>query len=139
MIESHHQVYIMLNLHLLFVNITSFFLIKPLVNFSLDSENGSGRIISFGSSISHSGIIKSSLSSLKYSIVFLITFLGKSADKNFLIVRFTSKLKSLAILLARCSSAVAALCLYLLLCLLSLYQLLCYLYSVFNQIYQPVS
>ena len=50
----------MLNLHLLFANITSF-LIRFLANFSFDSENGSRTIISFRSSDNHSRIIKSSL------------------------------------------------------------------------------
>ena len=59
-------------------------------NYSFDSENGSGRRISFRSSNNHSGIIKSSLCLLKYSIVFLIEFLGKAIDKNFFVVRFTS-------------------------------------------------
>ena len=55
----------MLNQHLLFGNI-KIFLIRLLVNFSVDSENSSHRIISFRSSNSHFGIIKSSLSLLKY-------------------------------------------------------------------------
>ena len=87
----------MLNLHLSFVNVSSI-LIGFLVNFSFDSESGSRRIISFRSSNNHSGIIKSSLSLLKYSIVFLIKFLWKPADKNFSVIRFTSKLKPLTIL-----------------------------------------
>ena len=71
-----------LNFHLLFVNITSY-LIRLLVNFSFHSENGRRRIIIFRSSNNHSEIIKSSLSLLKYSVVFLIKFLEKLADKNF--------------------------------------------------------
>ena len=102
----------MLNLHLLFVNVTSF-LIRLLANFSLDSENGSRSIIAFCPSNNHSGIIKSSSSLLKYSTVFLTKFLGKQADKNFFVMHFTSKLKSLAILLALCNSPVMALRLYL--------------------------
>ena len=91
-----------LNFHLLFVNITSF-LIRLLVNFSFYSENGSRRIIIFRSSNNHSEIIKSSLSLLKYSVVFLIKFLEKLADKKKKkkIMGFTSKLKSLAILLVQ--------------------------------------
>ena len=88
-----------LNFHLLFVNITSF-LIRLLVNLSYYSENGSRRIIIFRSSNNHSEIIKSSLSLLKYSVVFLIKFLEKLADKK-KVMGFTSKLKSLAILLAQ--------------------------------------
>ena len=53
------------------------------------------------------------LSLLKYSIVFLIKFLGKPANKNFLVTRFTSKLKSSAMLLALCNSPVMARSLYL--------------------------
>ena len=85
----------MLNLHLLLVNITRF-LIRPLVHFSFDFENGSRRKISFCSS--NSGIIKPSVSLLKCSIAFLIKFLGKPADNNFLVMHFTSKLKLLTIL-----------------------------------------
>ena len=100
-----------LNLHLLLVNITSL-LIGIFVNFSFDSEKGSHRIVGFRSSNNHSGIILSFLSLLKYSIVFLIEFIGKLADKNFFIMRFTSKLKSSAILLALCKSPVMTLRLY---------------------------
>ena len=57
----------MLNLHQLFVNITSF-----LTNFSSDSKNGGRKIIDFCSSYNHSGIIRSTLFLLKYSMVFLI-------------------------------------------------------------------
>ena len=57
----------MLNLHQLFVNITSF-----LTNFSSDSKNGSRKIIDFCSSYNHSGIIRSTLFLLKYSMAFLI-------------------------------------------------------------------
>ena len=57
----------MLNLHQLFVNITSF-----LTNFSPDSKNGGRKIIDFCSSYNHSGIIRSTLFLLKYSMVFLI-------------------------------------------------------------------
>ena len=53
------------------------------------------------------------LSLLKYSIVFLIKFLGKPANKIFLVTRFTSKLKSSAMLLALCNSPVMARSLYL--------------------------
>ena len=67
----------MLNLHLI-VYITSF-LTRFFVNFSFDSENASHRIISFGL--------------FKYSTVFLIKILWKPADKNFLVMRFISKLK----------------------------------------------
>ena len=42
-------------------------------------------------------------------MVFLIKLLGNSADKNFLIMRFNSKLKSLAILLALCDLLAMAL------------------------------
>ena len=97
----------MLNLRLLFVNIT-IFLIKLSVNCSFDSENSIRRIISFRSSNNHSVIINSFLFLLKYSVVFLIEFLGKPAIINFLVMRFTSKLKSLAILLALCNSPVIA-------------------------------
>ena len=93
----------MLNLHLLFVNMASFS-ISLLVNFSFDSENGSRALNRFRSSNNHSGIIKSSLSLLKYLLVFLIKFLGKPADKNFLVMRFNSKTKLKAILLAICNS-----------------------------------
>ena len=86
----------MLNLHLFFVNITSF-LVKLFVNSLVDSQNVSRRIISFRSSNNYSGIVKSSLLLLKYSVVFLIKILGKPADKNFLITRFNSKLKSYSI------------------------------------------
>ena len=55
----------------------------------------------------------SPLSLLKYSIAFLIKFLGKSADKNFLAMPFTSKLKLLDILSALRNSVVMALRLYL--------------------------
>ena len=103
----------MLNLHFLLVNITSF-LMKLSVNCSFDSENGFHRIICFRSSNNHSGIIKSSLSLLKCSIVFLMKFLGKPIDKkSLLVIRFTLKLKSLAILLALCNSPVIASRLYL--------------------------
>ena len=61
----------MLNLHLLFVNITSF-LIRLLANFSFDSENDSRTIIRF----------RSCLNIQWYSP---IRFLGKPADKNFLL------------------------------------------------------
>ena len=57
----------MLNLHQLFVNITSF-----LTNFSSDSKNGGRKIIDFCSSYNHSGIIRSTLFLLKYSMVLLI-------------------------------------------------------------------
>ena len=83
---------IMLNLHLIFVNITHF-RIRLFVDFSFDSENGSIRIISFRSSNNHLGIIESFLSLLKYSILFLIKFLGNPADKNLFVMRFTSKFK----------------------------------------------
>ena len=56
-----------LNLHQLFVNITSF-----LTNFSSDSKYGSRKIIDFCWSYNHSGIIRSTLFLLKYSMVFLI-------------------------------------------------------------------
>ena len=46
-------------------------------------------------------------------MVFLIKVLVKPADKNFLVKRFTSNLKSLAILLALCNSPVMTLRLYL--------------------------
>ena len=88
----------MLNLYLLFVNVTSF-LIRLLVDFSFGSENGGCRIISFCSSDNHSEITKSCLSLLKYSAVFLIKFLGTPADKNAFVMLFTSKLNLLAILL----------------------------------------
>ena len=101
----------MFNLCFLFI-ITNF-LIRVLVNFSFDSENDSRKIISFSSSNSHSGIKKSSLSLLKYSVVFLIKIIGKPTDENFLVMRFTSKLKSLANLLALCISPVMVLRLYL--------------------------
>ena len=68
-----------------------------MVNFWFDSENGSRIIITFRSSNSHSGIITSSLSLLKFSIVFPIKFLWKPAEKNFFVMLFASKL---AILLA---------------------------------------
>ena len=55
----------------------------------------------------------SPLSLLKYSVAFLIKFLGKSADKSFLAMPFTSKLKSLDILSALQNSVVMALPLYL--------------------------
>ena len=93
----------LLNLHLLFVNITNF-LVRLFVNFPFDSENGSRRIISFRSSNNHSEIIQSFSSLLKYSIVFLIKLLGKLVDKNFLVMRFTSILQLSAILLALCNS-----------------------------------
>ena len=102
----------MLNLYLLFVNVTSF-LIRLLVDFSFGSENGGCRIISFCSSDNHSEITKSYLSLLKYSAVFLIKFLGTPADKNAFVMLFTSKLNLLAILLAQCNSPVIGLCLYL--------------------------
>ena len=73
------------------LNVTSF-LIRLLVIFWFDSENGS-RIISFRLSNNLSGIIKSSLSLLKYSIVFLIKFLGKPADKNFCRYAFYFKIE----------------------------------------------
>ena len=92
----------MLNLDLSFVNIMSF-LIRLFVNFSFETENGSHKIINFRSSNNHSGIIQSSSSLLKYLIVFLIKCLGKPVDKNFLVICFTSKLKSLAILLTICN------------------------------------
>ena len=95
----------MLNLHLLFVNITNF-LVRLFVYFPFDSENGSRRIISFRSSNNHSEIVQSFLQSLKYSIVFLIKLLGKQANKNLLVMRFTSILQLSAILLALCNSFV---------------------------------
>ena len=66
----------MLDLHLLFVNIMSVF-IRLLVNFSFESENGSRRIVSFRTSHSDFGNIKSFLPLLKFSMVFLIKFLGR--------------------------------------------------------------
>ena len=66
---------------------------KAFVNFWFDSENGSRIIISFRLSNNLSGIIKSSLSLLKYSIVFLIKFLGKPPDKNFFRYAFYFKIE----------------------------------------------
>ena len=86
-----------LNLHLLFVNITSF-LIKLFVNFSFHSEDNSRG--SWTTEKSYSEIISSTLYLLKYLTVFLIIFLGKPANKCFLVTRFTSKLKLLDIPLA---------------------------------------
>ena len=76
-------------------------MIRLLINFSFDSENDGRKIVSFGSSNNHSGIKKSALSLLKYSIVFLIKIMGKPADENFLVMRFTSKLKSLNLYLVK--------------------------------------
>ena len=88
------------------------FLIRLFVNL-FHSDNGSHRIISFCSSNNHSGIIQSCLSLFKYSIVFLKIFLKKPGYKNFLVIRFTSKLKLLANLLAQRNSPIMALHLYL--------------------------
>ena len=76
-------------------------------------ESGSRRIIFFRLQNSHCGIIKPSLSLLKHSMVFLKQFLGKPADKNFLVMPFTSQLMSLAIRLNLCNSPVMTLRLYL--------------------------
>ena len=98
----------MLNLYLLFVNITSI-LIRPLVSPSFGSKNGSRKAISFCSLNSDSGIKSPSLFLLKYLVLIKL----KTADKRFLVMRFTSKLKSLAILLILCNSLVMVLHLYL--------------------------
>ena len=60
------------------------------------SQNTSWGLFFFCSSNSHSEIIKSSLSLLKYPIVFLTKFLGKSADKN-------KKQPSIGVLIKICS------------------------------------
>ena len=86
---------------------------KSFSKFSFDSENCIRTLNDFCSSNSHSEIIKSSLSLLKYSLVFLINFLGKKAEKEFLVMRLTSKIKLIAIPLHLCNSPFMTLRLYL--------------------------